>query len=84
MIQGWLPWAYYSHPHDPFCGNNRLIRELDEDDRVCFDCPLPECDQLDARCPFCERNQRNADYQMVWKMLNRELRKAERAAKEGG
>ena len=30
--------------------------ELSEQDRYCFACPLPECDQADPRCPFAYVN----------------------------
>jgi hypothetical protein len=29
-----------------------LIRELSDTDRLCFRCPLPECDEDDPRCPY--------------------------------
>ena len=30
--------------------------ELSEQDRYCCECPLPECDQADPRCPFAYVN----------------------------
>ena len=47
-IHAELPWSWVGAAPDWA----RLPTELSAEDRVCFTCPLPECDQRDARCPF--------------------------------
>jgi len=55
-IRGERPWG---HPADTTFDTLALRRcewELSEQDRYCFECPLPECDQADPRCPFAYVN----------------------------
>ena len=52
--------------------------ELSEQDRYCFECPLPECDQADERCPFSYvRSQRKRNH--IAKVLQSQRKQWKRA-----
>jgi len=50
FIHATLPWA--DAERRPYENGNHGRYQLTEKDLLCFDCPLPECDQSDPRCPF--------------------------------
>ena len=55
--------------------------ELSEQDRYCFECPLPECDQQDERCPFSySQSQRRRN--QIAKVIRRARQGWERAVDE--
>jgi len=56
--------------------------ELSELDRYCFDCPLPECNQKDERCPFSyihSQRKRNRIAKVVMRMRNKWERELDQA-----
>jgi len=51
--------------------------ELSELDRYCFDCPLPDCDQMDPRCPFNDdHSSAKRVYDLAYKATKREVDEA--------
>jgi len=53
-----------------------LIRPLTARERLCLDCPLPQCDEYDPRCPFYRDRRRAQDqrYSERWQWLRDALR----------
>ena len=41
-----------AQPKDSGRETHRLTEPSSEDELVCLDCPLPECDESDPRCPY--------------------------------
>ena len=57
--------------------------ELSEQDRYCFECPLPECDQKDECCPFNDdKSSTKRAYDLAYKAAKREVEKAVREIQE--
>jgi len=83
FFHGAQPWGYHTHS-EGWTDPRYLIRELDDLDRVCFDCPLAECDQHDPRCPFHSRyrGREKQAYDIAYKLVRREVQRAEQAVRE--
>jgi len=72
LIHATLPWA--DAERRPYEGGNHGRYQLNEQDLLCFDCPLPDCDQSDPRCPFNDGNITKRDRRMekrVYRLRNK-------------
>lgn len=55
-----------------------LPRTVSDQDRVCFVCRLPDCDQGDPRCPFCATDPVTAVIRQFERALYDQVRRAAR------
>lgn len=85
--QGSPPWAWHS-TSDGWASPEHLICELTDRDRVCFNCPLPECNQASEWCPFNDnrtkakrdRTTERRVYRLAQRIVDEELQAAMEAA----
>ena len=78
-IRGELPWAHLSNGHKDHVFPGGIDLALSEQDRYCFECPLPECDQKDPCCPFNDdKSSTKRAYDLAYKAARREVEKAVR------
>ena len=82
-IRGELPWAHLSNGHKDHVFPGGIDLALSEQDRYCFECPLPECDQKDECCPFNDdKSSTKRAYDLAYKAARREVEKAVREIEE--
>jgi len=84
FFHGAQPWGYHTHRADAWTGQAHLVRELDDLDRVCFDCPYPDgCHIGYPLCPFdTDARQKKRVYDIAYKLVRREVQRAEQAVRE--
>ena len=86
-IHGERPWAHLSSAYKDHVFPGGIDLALSEQDRYCFECPLPECDQKNPRCPFNDdKSSAKRAYDLAYKAARREVEKAVTAivAERGG
>jgi len=60
-----------------------LIRPLTQAEALCLNCPLPECDETDPRCPYQRATGARIRRRERMRLYMRRWRAAARAARKG-